>query len=144
MPRINGKNSQVDLQVGAKIKMRRLAMGMSQEELANMIGITFQQVQKYEKGTNRVSVSRLVDISKALKVTNDFFLETSLGSKPGTRNLGMKGFSDTKQESIENLTSPQQRDALELLRAYSKIKNPQLKKQILEMAKAMSSEGKTS
>lgn len=131
----------VDIYVGAKVKSRRLILGLSQEELAKAIGLTFQQVQKYERGTNRISVSRLVDICKVLKVQIDYFFDgNSPAGKPGSRNLALRGFSDTKQEEFdaEPLTK---RDVLELVRAYSKIKNPQLKKQILEMAKAMSAAG---
>ncbi|MBU6474732.1 MAG: helix-turn-helix domain-containing protein [Alphaproteobacteria bacterium] len=132
----------VDIYVGSKVKSRRLILGLSQEELAKAIGLTFQQVQKYERGTNRISVSRLVDICKVLKVQIDYFFDGSfsLSGKSGTRNLALKGFSDTKQEALE--PDPLiKRDVMELVRAYSGIKNPQLKRQILEMAKAMSTSG---
>lgn len=133
----------VDIYVGSKVKSRRLILGLSQEELAKAIGLTFQQVQKYERGTNRISVSRLVDICKVLKVQIDYVLDGSFyaGRAPGQRNLAIKGFSDTKQEALE--PDPlMNRDVLELVRAYSRIRNPQLKKQIIEMAKAMSAENK--
>ena len=135
----------VDIYVGSKVKSRRLILGLSQEELAKSIGLTFQQVQKYERGTNRISVSRLVDICKVLKVQIDYFFEGTFAGRPGARNPALKGLSDTKQEALE--PDPlMKRDVLELVRAYSRIKSPQLKKQILEMAKAMSSqsEGKSS
>ncbi|MBI3441282.1 MAG: helix-turn-helix transcriptional regulator [Proteobacteria bacterium] len=131
----------VDVYVGGRVKSRRLILGLSQEELAKAIGLTFQQVQKYERGTNRISVSRLVDIGRTLKAPIDFFFEGSPATgRAGTRNAALKGFSDAKQEPLEEdpLTK---RDVLELVRAYSKIRNPHLKKQILEMAKAMSSSG---
>src|SRR3954462_10062446 len=87
----------VDIYVGSKVRSRRLILGMSQEDLADSIGLTFQQVQKYERGTNRISVSRLVDICKVLKVQADYFLDgTAAVLKPGTRNMALKGFSDTK------------------------------------------------
>jgi len=128
----------VDIHVGARVKSRRLILGLSQEELAKAIGLTFQQVQKYERGTNRISVSRLVDICRTLKAPVDYFFEGSfsVAPRPGAK-LAMKGFTDAKQEPLE--ADPlMKRDVLELVRAYSKIKSPQLKKQILEMAKAMS------
>ena len=131
----------IDVHVGAKVRARRLLLGLSQESLAKMIGLTFQQVQKYERGTNRISVSRLVDICRALKTPLDSFLNSSLAvGEPGTRKSLNQGFSDNEQESLavgadDNLTK---RDVFELIRAYSKIENPKLKKQILEMAKAMS------
>jgi transcriptional regulator with XRE-family HTH domain len=131
----------VDIHVGGKLKSRRLILGLSQEELAKSIGLTFQQVQKYERGTNRISVSRLVDICRVLKAPVDYFFDGSFAvGRPGSRNMALKGFSDTKQEPLEAdpLTK---RDVLELIRAYSSIKSPQLKKQLLEMARAMSSSG---
>jgi len=133
----NGPNP-VDVFVGNKVKSRRMILGLSQEDLAKSIGLTFQQVQKYERGTNRISVSRLVDICKVLKAPVDYFFEgTANMMRPGTRNLALKGMSDGKQEVLEPDTLTK-RDVLELVRAYSTIKSPQLKKQILEMARAMS------
>lgn len=125
----------VDSHVGARVKSRRLMLGLSQEELAKSIGLTFQQVQKYERGTNRISVSRLIEISRALKTPVDFFLGGCAAIAQGTRPA-LRGVSDNKQETLEPdyLTK---RDVLELVRAYQKIDTPRLKKQLLEMAKAM-------
>jgi len=134
----------VDVHVGAKVKSRRLILGLSQEELAKAIGLTFQQIQKYERGTNRISVSRLVDICRALRVQIDYFFDGGFAlGKPAGKTPYAKGFSDTKQDVFE--AEPlAKRDVLELVRAYSRIKSPQLKRQILEMAKAMSSAGNDS
>lgn len=134
----------VDVHVGAKVKSRRLMMGLSQEELAKSIGLTFQQVQKYERGTNRISVSRLTDISRALKVPVDFFLEgcsnVLLGAASAVRKPALRGVSDTPQAMLE--PDPMtKRDVLELIRAYEQISTPQLKKQLLEMAKALAKSG---
>lgn len=133
MPRVRPDNegpSPVDTHVGTRVRTRRLMLGLSQEELAKAIGLTFQQVQKYEKGTNRISVSRLVDISKALKVPFDYFLDGVSGRK------ALRGVADNAQAALE--ADPlAKKDVMELVRAYSKIKTPQLKKQLLEMAKAM-------
>lgn len=136
MPRPNineeGPNP-VDTHVGSRVKHRRLMLGLSQEDLASSIGLTFQQVQKYERGANRISVSRLVDISKALKAPLDYFLEgcATMGKKPALR-----GVADNKQEALEP-ADMMKKDTLDLVRAYQKIKTPALKKQLLEMAKAM-------
>ena len=144
MSRLNSDNdapNPVDTHVGAKVKTRRLMLGLSQEELANSIGLTFQQVQKYEKGTNRISVSRLMDISRALKTPVDYFIEGCSGAW-GAKKLSIKGVSDARQEAFE--PDPMvTKDVIELVRSYSKIKTPQLKKQLLEMAKAkaVSSDG---
>lgn len=134
MPRPNvtdeGPNP-IDTDVGSRVKTRRLMLGMSQEELANSIDLTFQQVQKYERGTNRISVSRLVEISKALKTPLEFFLA---GYMSGQGRHGFRGVADSRQAPLE----PEiKKDSLELMRAYQQIKSPHLKKQLLEMAKAM-------
>lgn len=111
-------------------------LGMSQEELAKSIGLTFQQVQKYERGTNRISVSRLSDIARALKTPIEYFIADSTSSvrvKAGTRG----GMSDVKQAEFDDLETMTRKDVLELVRAYQRITTPSLKKQLLEMAKAM-------
>jgi DNA-binding XRE family transcriptional regulator len=130
----------VDTHVGAKVKSRRLMLGLSQEELAKAIGLTFQQVQKYERGTNRISVSRLADISKALKVSMDYFLEGCAAAATGgagSRKTALKGVSDTPQAMLLEPDPMTKRDVLELVRAYEQIRTPALKKQLLEMAKTM-------
>jgi transcriptional regulator with XRE-family HTH domain len=128
----------VDTHVGIKVKSRRLMLGLSQEELAKSIGLTFQQVQKYERGTNRISVSRLADISRALRVPIDYFLDgcAAIVQPRGTAKPALKGVSDNKQATLEP-DMLARRDVLELVRAYQQIEAPQLKKQLLEMAKAM-------
>ena len=65
----------IDIEIGSRVRMRRISIGMSQEKLGEMLGLTFQQVQKYEKGTNRISVGRLVDIAKILGVDIHFFFD---------------------------------------------------------------------
>ncbi len=130
----------VDIHVGNRVKSRRLMLGFSQEELASAIGLTFQQVQKYERGTNRISVSRLVDISRALKVPVDYFMDNLHSvSAQGKKAPALRGVSDNKQAGLEPdpMTN---RDVASLVRAYQAIKTPALKKQLLEMAKALSSE----
>jgi len=126
----------VDTHVGSKVKSRRLMLGLSQEELAKSIGLTFQQVQKYERGTNRISVSRLADISQALKVSMDYFLDGCAAASGNGRKIVIKGVSDSPQALLE--PDPMtKRDVLELVRAYEQIGTPALKKQLLEMAKTM-------
>ena len=139
MPRTRSEEKEpnpVDIHVGSKVKIRRLMLGLSQEELAKAIGLTFQQIQKYEKGTNRISVSRLIDISRALKVPFNYFLEGCTNLVRGGGKMALRGVSDNQQAALD--PDPMGRkDVLELVRAYSNINTPQLKKQLLEMAKAM-------
>ncbi len=133
----------VDTHVGAKVKTRRLMLGLSQDDLAKAIGLTFQQVQKYERGTNRISVSRLMDISRALKTPVDYFIEGCLALASGHSKKMAKGFSDVKQAPLLETEAFSRKDVLELVRAYQQIQTPQLKRQLIEMAKAMA-EVKTS
>lgn len=128
----------VDTHVGAKVKSRRLMLGLSQEELAKSIGLTFQQVQKYERGTNRISVSRLIDIARALKTPLDYFTDGIATLAEGMRGKpAMRGVSDVKQASFDDVDTMTKKDVLELVRAYQRISTPALKKQLVEMAKAM-------
>ncbi len=135
----------VDLLIGSKVREKRLIMGLSQDALAKCIGLTFQQIQKYERGINRISVSRLLNICNALNAPVNYFLESiesfSEGSKCAETNVA--GFSDNKQEGLLYDEDPlSKKDVIALIRAYSKINSPALKKQLLEMAKAMSANGK--
>ncbi|RMD87220.1 MAG: XRE family transcriptional regulator [Alphaproteobacteria bacterium] len=100
----------VDIHVGKRVRARRLLCGMSQEAFAQKLGVTFQQVQKYERGTNRISASRLYKISKILNTPINYFFE----------DLGKKTLPGTMR-----------REGLELIRAFNKIKRPQVRKQIL-------------
>lgn len=128
----------VDVFVGNKVKNRRLMLGLSQDDLAKSCGITFQQVQKYERGTNRISISRLAEISSALKTQLEYFTEGCSRLLPGGKQAA-KGFSDTKQASFE--PEAMSRDVAELVRAYQSISEAKLKKQLLEMAKVMAKTG---
>lgn len=115
----------IDLYLGAKIKERRLLLGLTLEDLAKTLGLTYQQVQKYEKGTNRVTVSRLHDISLALKTPIGFFLQGLSSNHP-----------------LPNIPSPESpppisKDAAKLAAVYTQIKNPALQRQLLKLATSM-------
>lgn len=125
----------VDVFVGTKVKNRRLLLDMSQDDLAQACGITFQQVQKYERGTNRISLSRLTEIAYALKTQLEYFTEGCTALLPGVSKGQARGFAEGKQAAFES--EAMSRDELELLRAYKHISTPKLKKQLVEMAKAM-------
>lgn len=119
------QSGHIDAYIGARIKERRLLLGLTLEDLAKTLGLTYQQVQKYEKGTNRVAVSRLYDISLALQTHIGFFLH---GISP---NIS----PHKNPPTVDDL--PISKDALQLAVFYTKIKNPALKRQILKMAVSM-------
>src|SRR4051794_34996027 len=75
---MDGKPNPIDVHVGARVRLRRTLLGMSQERLGEALGLTFQQVQKYERGTNRIGASRLFDLSRVLEVPVSFFFEEML------------------------------------------------------------------
>lgn len=120
----------VDTHVGARLRMRRLILKLSQEKLGDMLGITFQQVQKYERGANRVSASRLWKLSQLLDVPVSFFFEGLAG---GVHN---DSFGEGEQSEIvyDFIKSP---EGLELARTVAQIKNPVIRKQILDLAKSL-------
>lgn len=109
-----------DIHIGRKIRERRVSVGMSQSALADRLGITFQQVQKYESGANRVGGSRLWDISKALEVPVSHFFE---------------GLQSASGKAVGSEEPPLSRQSLELARAINGIPESELKSQIVKLVK---------
>lgn len=122
----------VDVHVGNRIRDRRLALGMSQEKLAGGLGLTFQQVQKYEKGANRVGASRLQAISAILQVPVSFFFEDSPLSSPIRKKAADSSSTDFVTEFVDSA------DGHTLIRAFMKIKKPVVRRSIVRMVEAVS------
>ncbi len=119
-----GIPSPVDVHVGARLRVRRTLLGMSQTTLGDAIGLTFQQVQKYEKGTNRISASRLYDLARVLDVPIEHFFDdmpTAVAASSSAQGGG-KGKEPPKYE----LDPMAKRETLELVRAYYKITDPEI------------------
>ena len=123
----------VDQHVGSRVRLRRMLLGMSQERLGESIGITFQQVQKYEKGVNRIGASRLLQISEILDVPVEFFFEEA-PHIDGRRAPGMAE-ADSETFILEFLNS---REGLELNRAFVKISDPKVRKSVVDLVRALS------
>jgi transcriptional regulator with XRE-family HTH domain len=119
----------VDAHVGVRMRVRRQIIGMSQEKLGEMLGITFQQVQKYEKGSNRVSASRLYLMAKVLGVPVQYFFD-------GLPESDKEGFSEDAQSSavIDACASP---EGIQLNRIFSEVAAPQLRKLIVSVVKVL-------
>ena len=117
----------IDKHVGSRLRMRRKMLGMSQEKLGEALKITFQQVQKYEKGTNRISASRLQHISHILQVPVPFFFEGA-PHQPG-QPRGMGGPASPAYVS-EFLSST---DGLALVKAFTKIKEAKLRRRVVQL-----------
>ena len=117
----------VDKYVGSRVRMRRIMLGMSQEKLGEALGLTFQQVQKYEKGTNRVGASRIQQISEILQVPVSFFLE---GGPSGTASA--EGYSEGSSPAyISDFLATS--EGLALTRAFTRITDAKLRRSIVEM-----------
>lgn len=130
-------NNPIDVHVGRRVRLRRTLLGMSQEQLGDALNITFQQVQKYERGSNRISASRLWDIGQILDVPVSFFFDDMSDDTAAHSPRRMKA-GGVKDEYEENPTDPMaRRETLELVRAYYSIKNPNLRKRITEMVKSV-------
>jgi transcriptional regulator with XRE-family HTH domain len=121
-----GVPNPIDVHVGARIRMRRLLLGMNQETLANALGLTFQQVQKYEGGANRVSASRLSAMAEILGVPISYFFGDL---RPDDAEL-----SPADRQWREHLQKP---ETIEFIRLYYAIPDPQVRRQFLEMTKTV-------
>jgi transcriptional regulator with XRE-family HTH domain len=129
------KPNPVDIHVGGRVRLRRTLLGMSQEKLGEAIGLTFQQVQKYERGANRIGSSRLFDLSRVLDVPVGFFFD-DMPSAVATRSPAqIRGLAE--EPSTYEPDPMAKRETLELVRAYYKITDPQVRKRLFEMTKAL-------
>jgi transcriptional regulator with XRE-family HTH domain len=123
----------VDVHVGNRLKLRRTMIGMSQDKLGQTIGLTFQQIQKYEKGTNRIGASRLYQFATVLDVPPGWFFEGLEGQPVEARN-------GTLLEAAPQETPPLatfSREDIELLRAFQSVTNPTLRRRVMELVRAM-------
>jgi Predicted transcriptional regulators len=129
------KPNPTDVHVGSRIRLRRNMLGMSQEKLGETLGITFQQVQKYEKGTNRVGASRLQAIADTLGVPVSFMFEDA----PGTSTTPTGGLAESGANNfpLEFCTST---EGLQLNRAFARIQDPKVRRKIIELVKALAAE----
>jgi transcriptional regulator with XRE-family HTH domain len=121
-----------DKHVGARVRMRRMMLGMSQEKLGEHLGITFQQIQKYEKGTNRIGASRLQQIAHILQVPVSFFFEGAPGV-PGQQPDGLAEAPSPAYVSDFLATS----DGLALTKAFMRIKDAKLRRRIVDLVEQM-------
>jgi transcriptional regulator with XRE-family HTH domain len=126
----------IDKHVGSRVRMRRMMLGMSQEKLGDALGLTFQQIQKYEKGTNRIGASRLQQISLILQVPVAFFFEGA-PSPPG-RAQGL-GEAPSPEYVTDFMAS---NDGLVLAKAFMRIENAKLRRRIVELVAEMAGDDK--
>ncbi|MEQ1890180.1 MAG: helix-turn-helix transcriptional regulator [Alphaproteobacteria bacterium] len=122
----------VDVHVGGRVRLRRMLIGMSQEKLGDALNLTFQQVQKYEKGANRIGAGRLFRIAQLLGVSVQFFFDDA----PGGQGPGAMGFAenDTTPMLLDFVNTP---EGIHLNRAFASIKDSATRKRLVDLAKAI-------
>ncbi len=125
-----GGSNPIDVHVGARVRARRLVLAMTQETLGSELGISFQQVQKYEKGTNRISASRLHAIARLLRVPVASFFEAA----PGGPQTLSRGGRDRTSAVLDLLST---RDGIRLNEAFARIKDTGLRRQLVDLVKAI-------
>ncbi len=135
MPDQKKKPNPIDVHVGTRIRLRRNMIGMSQEKLGDRLGITFQQIQKYEKGTNRVGASRLQSIASHLEVPVSFFFDDA----PGLDAAKSGGLSEEASTNyvVDFVSSL---EGLQLNRAFVKISDPKVRRKIIDLVRALADE----
>lgn len=129
--KVGKKPNPTDIYVGSRIRMRRKMLGLSQEKLGERLGITFQQIQKYEKGTNRVGASRLQAMSDALEVPVAYFF-------PDTAQAAQSGLKGESATFVMDFMSTS--EGLDLTRAFTRIRSPKVRRKLVELARALSEE----
>ncbi len=132
--------NEIDQHVGARVRLRRMLLGMSQEKLGEALGLTFQQVQKYEKGANRIGASRLFDLARVLGVPIQFFYDelTQAAADTGYANghSGITGFAERPSESfvVDFLSS---RDGIDLNRAFGRLVDPKVRRSVIDLVRSL-------
>src|SRR3954470_1150344 len=130
-PRMETPNP-IDVRVGARLRLRRNMLGLSQEKLGEAIGLSFQQVQKYERGANRIGAGRLHELSRVLDVPVSFFFEDT----DPVRAPAMGGFAEPPAEAFE--TDPlRKEETIELVRAHFSIEDAAVRRRLLDLTKAL-------
>lgn len=132
----------IDVHVGSRVRLRRMMLGMSQEKLGEHLGITFQQIQKYEKGTNRIGASRLQAIARVMNVPVSFFFEDApvlTPVVPADGSAPVAGFQEAQSTSyvVDFLSSS---EGLQLNKAFVRIKEPKIRRKVVDLVRALAGE----
>jgi transcriptional regulator with XRE-family HTH domain len=139
---MTGRPHPIDLHVGQRVRMRRTLMGMSQEELGRRLGLTFQQVQKYEKGANRISASRLAEIAGILEVAPTFFFDAMEGEAadavPGGWHHNGHAANGDGSRVASGDAHVDTTEGLQLNRAFARIADPKVRRCVIEFVRSLS------
>ena len=130
----------IDRHVGSRVRMRRILLGMSQEKLGEALGLTFQQVQKYEKGTNRIGASRLQQISKTLNVPPSFFFDGAPTDEGAGSAHSVSGVAEESSSSTYVFDFISTAEGLALNKAFARIQDPKVRKRIIDLVNSLAGE----
>ena len=126
----------IDIHVGARVRLRRNLLGLTLQTLAKAVGVAYQQLQKYERGVNRVGASRLFNLSRVLDVPISYFFEDLSPAAADARKRRAKGLSEAPAAVLDSDVL-NKRETGELIRAYYRVKDPRVRKRVLELIKAL-------
>lgn len=133
----------LDLHVGSRVRLQRMLLGMSQEKLGEQLGLTFQQIQKYEKGINRIGASRLYELAKVLGVSVQFFYEDAPGTNGEHKSQAAAGGGLAERQAdtyvVDFLSS---REGVELNKAFVKIADPKVRRSLVDLVRSIAGEEK--
>jgi len=121
----------IDAQVGSRVRLRRMLVGMSQEKLGEMLGLTFQQVQKYEKGVNRIGAGRLFEVAHILGVPISYFYEDVANDQPPSSHTTAAGTTPPVMEFVSS------GEGLQLALAFMRVKEPRIRKRVIDLVKSL-------
>ena len=122
----------IDIHVGFRVRLRRNLLGLTLQTLAKAVGVTYQQLQKYEWGVNRVSASRLFNLSHVLDVPISFFFEDLSPAAAGAGKRRARGLSEAPATALD-FDVLSNRETIKLIRAYYRVTNPRIRKQVLDL-----------
>ncbi len=129
------RSGPIDIHVGSRVRLRRNLLGMNQTDLGKAVGTSYQQIQKYERGVNRVGASRLFNLGRALDVPVSFFFEDLSPAAAGGGKRRARGLNKAAAVLEPDLLS--KRETGELIRAYYRVTDPKLRKRVLDLLKAL-------
>ena len=131
------RSGPIDIHVGSRVRLRRNLLGMNQTDLGKAVGTSYQQIQKYERGVNRVGASRLFNLGRALDVPISYFFEDLSPAAAGGGKRRTRGLSEAPAAVLEP-DSLSRRETGELIRAYYRVKDAKQRRRVLDLIKALS------
>lgn len=136
-PETKGRADHIDHLVSKKLRMRRMMLGLSQNELSEALDVSIQQIQKYEKATNRISSGKLFALAKLLRVPVGYFFDTSELTGDNLSSVFAEEPEEYVNQGANDKSHMTEKEVISLVRAFGEVKNAQVRKKILELVRSM-------